>query len=149
MEFPQVDDVGAEYTRRAMATGARRPRHARVQSEDALDARVNEEARAGKQNVMWALTAAGFDSCPREGLDEPQVTKRPGSPGAARVVMVIVAGQKGQLRSFLEFTSSARSMSSAADNGGRGLLRISSSLGLLTLGPRGFCAVSWYLFIGK
>ena len=47
------------------------------------------------ENFMLALTAAGFDSCAMEGFDEHRVKKLLALPRAARVVMVIAAGQRG------------------------------------------------------
>jgi nitroreductase len=45
------------------------------------------------ENLMLALTAHGFDSCPMEGFDEPRVKRLLGLPQAAEVVMVIAAGR--------------------------------------------------------
>lgn len=45
------------------------------------------------ENLMLALTAHGFDSCPMEGFDEPRVKRLLGLPRAAEVVMVIAAGR--------------------------------------------------------
>jgi nitroreductase len=47
------------------------------------------------ENFMLALTAAGYDSCPLEGFDEPKVKRLLALPHAARVVMVIAAGRRG------------------------------------------------------
>jgi nitroreductase len=46
------------------------------------------------QNLMLALRAAGYDSCAMEGFDEPRVKSLLSLPPAARVVMVIAAGQR-------------------------------------------------------
>lgn len=46
------------------------------------------------QNLMLALRAAGFDSCPMEGFDEPRVKRLLGLPGPARIVMVLAAGRR-------------------------------------------------------
>ena len=53
-----------------------------------------EGARVG-QEAMLALTAAGYDSCPLEGFDEPRVKRLFALPREARVVMVIAAGRRG------------------------------------------------------
>ena len=45
------------------------------------------------ENLMLALTAHGFDSCPMEGFDEPRVKRLLRLPHAAEVVMVIAAGR--------------------------------------------------------
>ena len=45
------------------------------------------------ENLMLALTAHGFDSCPMEGFDEPRVKRLLSLPRAAEVVMVIAAGR--------------------------------------------------------
>ena len=45
------------------------------------------------ENLMLALTAHGFDSCPMEGFDEPCVKRLLGLPRAAEIVMVIAAGR--------------------------------------------------------
>jgi nitroreductase len=45
------------------------------------------------ENLMLALTAHGFDSCPMEGFDEPRVKRLLGLPRAAEIVMVIAAGR--------------------------------------------------------
>ena len=46
------------------------------------------------ENLMLALRAHGFDSCPMEGFDEARVKKILGLPCAASVVMVISAGKR-------------------------------------------------------
>jgi nitroreductase len=46
------------------------------------------------QNLMLALRAAGYDSCPLEGFDEPKVKRLLGLPRAAHIVMVIAAGKR-------------------------------------------------------
>ena len=45
------------------------------------------------ENLMLALTAHGFDSCPMEGFDEPRVKQLFNLPKAAEIVMVIAAGR--------------------------------------------------------
>ena len=45
------------------------------------------------ENLMLAITAHGFDSCPMEGFDEPHVKRLLGLPQAAKIVMVIAAGR--------------------------------------------------------
>ncbi len=45
------------------------------------------------ENLMLALTAHGFDSCPMEGFDEPRVKRLLDLPRAAEIVMVIAAGR--------------------------------------------------------
>ncbi|HEY5376272.1 MAG TPA: nitroreductase family protein [Polyangiaceae bacterium] len=47
------------------------------------------------ENFMLALAAAGYDSCPLEGFDEPKVKRLFALPDEARVVMVIAAGRRG------------------------------------------------------
>jgi nitroreductase len=47
------------------------------------------------ENFMLALAAAGYDSCPLEGFDEPKVKQLFALPDEARVVMVIAAGRRG------------------------------------------------------
>lgn len=47
------------------------------------------------ENFMLAVTAAGFDSCPMEGFDEPRIRRLLSLPSAARIVMVIAAGRRG------------------------------------------------------
>jgi len=46
------------------------------------------------ENLMLALRAAGYDSCPLEGFDEPRVKHLLGLPRAARVVMVLAVGRR-------------------------------------------------------
>lgn len=48
------------------------------------------------ENFMLALRAAGYDSCPLEGFDEPRVRRLLGLPRAARIVMVIAAGRRAK-----------------------------------------------------
>jgi len=48
------------------------------------------------ENLMLALTAHGFDSCPMEGFDEPRVKRLLGLPRRAEIVMVIAAGRRGE-----------------------------------------------------
>lgn len=45
------------------------------------------------ENLMLALSAHGFDSCPMEGFDEPRVKRLLGLPRKAEIVMVIAAGR--------------------------------------------------------
>ena len=47
------------------------------------------------ENFMLALAAAGYDSCPLEGFDEPRVKRLFDLPTEARVVMVIPAARVG------------------------------------------------------
>lgn len=47
------------------------------------------------ENLMLALRAHGFDSCPMEGMDEVRVRKLLDLPGDATVVMVLAAGRRG------------------------------------------------------
>lgn len=46
------------------------------------------------ENLMLALRAAGYDTCPMEGFDEPRVKRLLALPRAARVVMVLAAGRR-------------------------------------------------------
>jgi len=48
------------------------------------------------ENLMLALAAHGFDSCPMEGFDEPKLKRLLGLPGAAVIVMVLAAGRRGE-----------------------------------------------------
>jgi len=45
------------------------------------------------QNIMNAITAQGFDSCPMEGFDEKRVKNILGLPSQAKVTMVIGCGK--------------------------------------------------------
>jgi nitroreductase len=47
------------------------------------------------ENFMLALAAAGYDSCPLEGFDEPKLKRLLALTHEARVVMVIAAGRRG------------------------------------------------------
>jgi nitroreductase len=46
------------------------------------------------ENLMLALRAAGFDSCPMEGMDERRIQRMLKLPRAAEVCMVISAGKR-------------------------------------------------------
>jgi nitroreductase len=46
------------------------------------------------QNLMLALRAAGFDSCPMEGMDAVRVKKLLDLPSEAKICMVISAGKR-------------------------------------------------------
>ena len=48
------------------------------------------------ENLMLALRAFGFDSCPMEGMDERRIQKLLGLPRAAEVCMVISAGKRAE-----------------------------------------------------
>ena len=48
----------------------------------------------GCENLMLALRAHGFDSCPMEGIDESRIKRLLGLPCRAEVVMVIGAGKR-------------------------------------------------------
>lgn len=45
-------------------------------------------------NLMLALRAAGYDSCPLEGFDEPRLAALLGCPAEASIVMVLAAGKR-------------------------------------------------------
>lgn len=47
------------------------------------------------ENLMLALRAHGYDSCPMEGMDEARVRRLLKLPGDATVVMVLAAGKRG------------------------------------------------------
>ncbi|WP_166265702.1 nitroreductase family protein [Marinobacter caseinilyticus] len=46
------------------------------------------------QNLMLALRAHGYDSCPMEGFDDHRVRKILGVPGDGQVIMVLAAGRR-------------------------------------------------------
>lgn len=46
------------------------------------------------ENLMLGLRAAGYDSCPMEGFDEPRLKRLLNLPREARVVMVLAAGRR-------------------------------------------------------
>ncbi len=46
------------------------------------------------ENLMLALRAAGYDTCPMEGFDEPRLKRLLDLPREARVVMVLAAGRR-------------------------------------------------------
>ena len=46
------------------------------------------------ENLMLALSAHGFDSCPLEGFDEVRVRKILGLPRGRSVVMIVAAGKR-------------------------------------------------------
>ena len=46
------------------------------------------------QNLMLALRAKGWDSCPMEGMDSSRIRKLLGLPRGAAVVMVVAAGRR-------------------------------------------------------
>jgi len=48
------------------------------------------------QNLMLALRAHGYDSCPMEGFDEYRVKKLLNLPGKGLVTMVLAAGRRAQ-----------------------------------------------------
>ncbi len=48
------------------------------------------------ENLMIAVSAYGFDTCPMEGFDEPKLKRLLGLPRAAEIVMVIAAGRRGE-----------------------------------------------------
>ena len=48
----------------------------------------------GCENLMLALRAYGYDSCPMEGMDSSHVKKILGLSGGSKVVMVIGAGKR-------------------------------------------------------
>ena len=48
------------------------------------------------ENLMLALRAYGFDSCPMEGMDERRIQTLLGLPRAAEVCMVISAGKRAE-----------------------------------------------------
>lgn len=54
---------------------------------------VSKTTALACENLMLALTAQGYGSCPMEGFDENRVKKILGLNGQAHVVMVISAGE--------------------------------------------------------
>jgi nitroreductase len=46
------------------------------------------------QNLMLALRAKGWDSCPMEGVDSRRAKKLLGLPGSSAIVMVVAAGRR-------------------------------------------------------
>lgn len=48
------------------------------------------------ENLMLALRAHGYDSCPMEGMDEHRVSRLLKLPNDATVVMVLAAGRRGE-----------------------------------------------------
>ncbi len=48
------------------------------------------------ENLMLAFSAAGFDTCPMEGMDEVRVRKLLAIPRSSRIVMVIGAGRRAK-----------------------------------------------------
>ena len=46
------------------------------------------------ENLMLALRARGWDSCPMEGVDSRRVKKLLGLPGSSSIVMVVAAGHR-------------------------------------------------------
>ena len=48
------------------------------------------------ENLMLALRAHGFDSCPMEGFDEVRVRRLLDLPKDAFVVMVLAAGERAR-----------------------------------------------------
>ena len=54
---------------------------------------VSKTTALGCENLMLALTAQGFASCPMEGFDERRVQRILGLPRSARVVMVLGIGE--------------------------------------------------------
>ncbi len=48
------------------------------------------------QNLMLALRAYGFDSCPMEGIDPTRIRKLLKLPRTAEVSMVISAGKRAE-----------------------------------------------------
>jgi nitroreductase len=58
-----------------------------------VDATVVKTTALACQNLMNAITAQGYDSCPMEGFDEVRVKNMLDIRGKARVVMVISCGK--------------------------------------------------------
>jgi nitroreductase len=48
------------------------------------------------ENLMLALRACGYDSCPMEGIDEERVRILLGLPRRAEICMVVAAGKRGK-----------------------------------------------------
>jgi nitroreductase len=48
------------------------------------------------ENIMLALRAYGYDTCPMEGMDEVRIAKMLKLPRSANVVMVIGAGRRAK-----------------------------------------------------
>ena len=62
-------------------------------SNRAVETTVVKTTALACQNLMNAMTAQGYDSCPMEGFDEVRVKNLLGIRGKARVVMVISCGK--------------------------------------------------------
>ena len=59
-----------------------------------------KSASLAAQNLMLALRASGFDSCPLEGFDSRRVKKILGLPHRAVVVMAVAAGKRDPERVY-------------------------------------------------
>lgn len=55
---------------------------------------AHKSAALGCENLMLALRAFGYDSCPMEGMDSKRIQKLLGLPKSAEICMVVSAGKR-------------------------------------------------------
>ena len=76
------------------AIGWFRPMVRGLYSRKDRDAWAIKTSALACQNLMLAFRSQGFDTCPMEGFDEVRVQKLLGLPRAARITMVVSAGER-------------------------------------------------------
>lgn len=74
--------------------GLRRPVPRGPYSTAAMQVWASKSTALAAENLMLALRAHGFDSCPMEGFDECRVRKLLNLPADGLVVMVLAAGKR-------------------------------------------------------
>lgn len=80
----------------AAVSGVRRPMPRGPFSHADMKVWAAKTCALAAENLMLALRAHGFDSCPMEGFDECRVRKVIGLSGDAFVVMVVGAGKRAE-----------------------------------------------------
>lgn len=76
------------------ARGVFKPTPRRPWSKRDIDEVCIKSAALVSENLMLALSALGYDSCPMEGFDEVRLKKALNLSGSSRIVMVIAAGKR-------------------------------------------------------
>jgi nitroreductase len=88
--------LGVAKKTAGLAVGLARPVPRGPYSVNEMKVWATKSTALAAQNLMLALRAHGFDSCPMEGMDECRVKKLLNLPSKGLVTMVLAAGRRAE-----------------------------------------------------
>ncbi|MBU2875446.1 nitroreductase family protein [Marinobacter salexigens] len=88
--------LGAAKKTAGLAVGLARPVPRGPYSVNEMKVWATKSTALAAQNLMLALRAHGYDSCPMEGMDECRVKKLLNLPSKGLVTMVLAAGRRAE-----------------------------------------------------